>query len=51
VLGCYTASHGIGHGRVGKVGGEVTGLEVVGVGPARVGVHCKHGIDPGVSEG
>jgi hypothetical protein len=45
------ASRGIGHGRVGEVDGELTGLEVVGAGPACVGVHCKHGINPGVSEG
>jgi hypothetical protein len=45
------ASRGIDRGRVGKLDGEVTGLEVVGAGPARVGVLCKHGIDPRVSEG
>jgi hypothetical protein len=45
------AARGIGHGGQHKAGGEVTGLEVVGAGPARVGVHCRHGVDPGASEG
>jgi hypothetical protein len=45
------AARGIGHGGQHKAGGEVTGLEVVGAGPARVGVHYRHGVDPGASEG
>jgi hypothetical protein len=44
-------ARGIGHGGQHKAGGEVTGLEVVGAGPARVGVHCRHGVNPGASEG
>jgi hypothetical protein len=45
------ASRGIGHGCAGELDGEVTGWEVVGASLAHVGVHCRHGIDPGMSEG
>jgi hypothetical protein len=45
------ASRGIDRGRVGELDGEVTGLELVDAGPTRVGIPCKHGVDPGVSEG
>jgi hypothetical protein len=41
------AARGIGHGGQHEAGGEVTGLEVVDVGPARIGVHCRHGDDLG----
>jgi hypothetical protein len=45
------ASREIDCGHVGELDGEVAGLEVVSAGPARIGVLCKHGVDPGVSEG
>jgi hypothetical protein len=45
------AARGIGHGGQHEAGGEVTGLEVVGAGPARIGVHCRHGDVLGASEG
>jgi hypothetical protein len=35
-------ARGIGHGGQHEAGGEVTGPEVVGAGPACVGVHCRH---------
>jgi hypothetical protein len=44
-------SRGIIHGRAGELDGEMTGREVVNAGPAHIGIHCRHGIDPGVSEG
>jgi hypothetical protein len=37
--------------RAGELDGEVTDREVVGAGPAHIGVHCRHGVDPGVSKG
>jgi hypothetical protein len=45
------ASRGIGRVHGGELDGEVTDREVVGAGPTHVGVQCRHGVDPGVSEG
>jgi hypothetical protein len=36
------AAQGIGHGGQHEAGGEVMGPEVVGAGPTRIGVHCRH---------
>jgi hypothetical protein len=46
-----TTSRGIGHGCAGELGGEVTGREMVGAGLAHVGVHFRHGVDPGGERG